>query len=232
MSGFDRYRTLSFDCYGTLIDWETGLTTALRKWTGSSGHTDDELLALVARFETIIQQEMPTTKYPEVLAEVLRRIGRELGVAVDEADASTFGASVGDWPAFSDSAGALARLKGKFRLVILSNVDKASFAESNRKLGVDFDLVVTAEDVGSYKPDPANFQAMFDRLSEIGTDRSELLHVAQSLFHDHVPAQRLGLETVWIDRQGGRDGATPTAGKTVIPTWTFPSLESFADSAT
>jgi 2-haloalkanoic acid dehalogenase type II len=228
---FDRYRTLSFDCYGTLIDWETGLISALRQWTGSTGHTDGELLALVARYETIVQQEMPTTKYPEVLAEVLRRIGRQLGTAVNKSEASAFGASVPDWPAFADSAEALARLKAKYRLVILSNIDKASFAESNRKLGVEFDLVVTAEDVGSYKPDPANFRAMFDRLSDIGTGRSELLHVAQSLFHDHVPAQRLGLETVWIDRQGGREGATPNAQQTVIPTWTFPSLEAFADAA-
>ena len=217
-----------------MIDWETGLKTALSRWATAQAisASGSELLQLLARYETEVQRERPTRLYPAVLAEVLRRIGNEFGVTTTDSDAQAFGASVPDWPAFADSAEALQRLQARFQLVVLSNVDNASFAASARQLGVEFDLIVTAEDVGSYKPDPANFQAMFDRLSDIGSDSGRLLHVAQSLFHDHVPAQALGLETVWIDRQARPGGATPPPPTPVTPTWTFPTLAAFAAAAT
>jgi 2-haloalkanoic acid dehalogenase type II len=231
MGIFDRYQTLSFDCYGTLIDWEAGLTKELAPFATRIGQDARALLSQFGELETKVQIEFPTLRYPEILAETLRRIGRQQGFTVSDEEATGFGASVPDWPAFSDSAQGLADLKKRFQLVILSNIDRASFAASNRKLGVEFDLVVTAEDVGSYKPDPANFEAMFARLAEIGSSKQSLLHVAQSLFHDHVPAQALGLETVWIDRQGKPGGATPPPSHTVVPTWTFPSLAAFASAA-
>ena len=227
MSEFDRFRALSFDCYGTLIDWETGIVEALRPWATRHGIDDEALLAAHAAHETVVESEHPAMRYPDVLAETLERIASQFGVEASSAERRAFGASVPDWPAFPDSAAALAALHERYRLVILSNVDRASFAASARRLGIEFDLVITAEDVGSYKPDAANFAALLDR-----TNRDELLHVAQSLYHDHVPAKAAGLPTVWIDRRHGRagTGATPEAA-TVTPDWSFPSMASFAEAA-
>jgi len=235
MNDFDRYTTLSFDCYGTLIDWENGIATALRPWAVDAGLAidDQDLVAAHARHETHVQQANPVAEYPEVLADTLRRIGSELGVQVSEEDATAYGQSVGEWPAFPDSADALGRLAERFKLVILSNIDRTSFAESNKQLGVEFDLIVTAQDVGSYKPDPANFEFMFDRLSDIGSDRTDLVHVAESLYHDHEPAQRFGLPSVWIDRRHDREGSGAAAQPRtkVEPLWRFTSLGAFADAA-
>ena len=167
-----------------------------------------------------------------MLSESLRRTGTALGVTVSDDDAAALGGSVGDWPAFPDSAEALARLKRRYRLIILSNVDRAGFAASNRRLGVDFDAILTAQDIGSYKPNPANFDALLSRIDELGVPRDRLLHVAQSLFHDHVPAKAKGLPTVWINRR--RDeagwGATPAPAATVQPDTEFPSMAAFADA--
>jgi 2-haloacid dehalogenase len=235
VSDFSQFRALSFDCYGTLIDWESGMSAALRKWADSAGVSvsDRHLLRLVSEIETVVQGEnSPALRYPEVLAEVLRRIGARLNAPVSDDDALQFGQTVGDWPAFPDSAPALTRLRSHFRLIIVSNVDRASFAASNRRLGVTFDKIITAEDVGAYKPRAPHFEALFDSLSEMGLERSDLLHVAQSLFHDHGPAQRYGLPSVWIDR--GRDrtgpGATPPAASVIEPRWRFATLKAFADA--
>ncbi len=146
-----------------------------------------------------------------------------------------FGASIPDWPAFPDSADALRYLQTRYRLVILSNVDRHSFAASARRLGVDFDAVYTAEDIGSYKPDPANFEYLLSRLrDDFGLEPGDLLHVAQSLFHDHLPAQRLGLATAWIDRQrlseGGEWGATAPVEERPEPDYVFFSLAELADA--
>lgn len=224
------YRTLSFDCYGTLIDWETGIEVELGPWAARHELEFEAVLASFGQVETQVQQESPQMRYPQVLAEAFRRIGRGLGIEVGDEEAEEFGGSVGGWPPFPDSAQALRELKARFRLAILSNVDRRSFALSSEKLGVEFDLVVTAEDVGSYKPDQRNFLALFDGLESIGAERSSLLHVAQSLFHDHEPALALGLETVWIDRRAARggSGATPPPPIAVTPTWTFPSMAAFA----
>ena len=235
MSDFDRFKALSFDCYGTLIDWETGMSVALRRWADGVGLTarDGQLLGLVSEFETVVQGERsPALLYPEVLAEVLRRIGDRLDVVVTDEDAQRFGGTVGEWPAFLDSPSALARLGRKFKLIIVSNVDRASFAKSNERLGVAFDKVITAEDVGAYKPSLPHFEALFQSLAGMGIDRGDLLHVAQSLYHDHEPARRLGLPSVWIDRgRGSGPGATPPPGdESVRPRWRFPTLEAFADA--
>ncbi len=232
MMAFSGYDALSFDCYGTLIDWETGIAAALRPWADRSGLSldDDDLVAAHARHETVVQQETPTTPYPAILAETARRIGRDYGHALTEEETGAYSASVGEWPAFSDSALALAELKQRYKLIILSNVDRASFARSAERLGVEFDLVVTAEDVGSYKPDLANFAYLFERVAEIGVRRERLLHVAESLYHDHEPAHRVGLESVWIHRRHHRGGwgATAAPSGVVEPRWRFTSLEEFA----
>ncbi len=227
-----RFRALTFDCYGTLIDWESGILSVLRPWAAKQGiRSDDEaLLADFAAAESRIQTATPALLYPRVLAETLKALGVKHGVAVGEEEARGAGASVPDWPAFPDSPGALAYLKYHYKLVFVSNVDRASFAYSNKRLGVVFDAIVTAQDVGSYKPNPNHFHAAFRRLAEMGIAQGEILHVAQSLFHDHVPAKALGMTTVWINRRAGRPGwgATRPPEMPVQPDAEFPSLEAFA----
>jgi 2-haloacid dehalogenase len=227
------FEALSFDCYGTLIDWEAGLTTVLGPWARSRGlATDDEaLLAAYAGHEERAEATEPGAPYPRILAASLRGLGAELGAEVSEQDADRLARSVPDWPAFADSAGALADLAQRYRLIILSNVDRVSFAGSARRLGVAFTSVITAEDVGSYKPSPRNFAALLAEAARLGVPDEKLLHVAQSLFHDHVPARRAGLPTVWINRRHGRPGgATPVPAVPVTPDWEFPSMRAFADA--
>ena len=234
MTDLADFEVLSFDCYGTLIDWEAGISAVLGPWARSHDPaiTDEDVLDVFAGHESRVERERPTAPYLEVLREVFRRVGATLGHPVTDAEAERFGRSVPDWPAFPDSSDALNRLKKHYRLVILSNVDRASFAASNERLGVEFDAVLTAEDIGSYKPDPANFAALTRRVSEMGGN-GRLAHVAQSLFHDHVPAQAAGLPTVWIDRRHSKPGwgATPAPGVGVTPDLAFPSMAAFADAA-
>jgi 2-haloacid dehalogenase len=235
MSDFDRFEAMSFDCYGTLIDWETGIANALRPWATRNGlDLDDQaLIAAYGRHESGVEDDTPGALYPLVLAETLRRVGVELGAPVTDADAAAFGASVKDWPAFPDTAEALKRLSTKFKLIILSNIDRASFAASSPRLGVEFDAIVTAEDVGSYKPRPGHFNRLFEELDRLGVARDQLVHVAESLFHDHEPAAALGLPSVWIHRrhEKGGTGATATPSGEVSPTWRFTSMAEFADAA-
>ncbi len=232
---FARCAALSFDCYGTLVDWESGIATALRPWADGSGLqlTDAELVAAHARHETHVQQEMPEVTYPHILEATLQRIGTELGVPVSDEAAAAYGRSIGRWPAFADSAAALRRLSRRYKLIILSNVDRESFRLSNDQLGVEFDLIVTAQDAGAYKPDLAAFRYMFDQLAAIDVAPHALLHVAESLYHDHEPAAALGLDAVWINRRhatGGFGATAPPRGK-VAPRWQFTSLAEFAAAA-
>ena len=204
------FKVLSLDCYGTLIDWETGLLAALRPLL-VLGQDDEEVLAAFGRLETQVQSAFPHLLYPDVLAQVYGLLADEFGVVVSEVDCARFGQSIGDWPAFADSAEALRYLKQHFKLVILSNVDRASFALSKARLGVEFDAIYTAQDIGSYKPSLRNFEYLIEGLSAGGVQKSEILHVAQSLFHDHVPAQEIGLASCWIDRRHHKAGFGATA---------------------
>jgi 2-haloacid dehalogenase len=237
MGEFDRFRALSFDCYGTLIDWEAGIADWLAPWAARHGIEAgrEDLVEVFARHETVVQTEQPTLRYPEVLGVTLDRIAAHYGTVATRDERESFGASVGRWPAFPDAADALARLHRRFRLIILSNVDRASFAVSRQHLGVEFDLIVTAEDVGAYKPSARSFPALLEAIPTVGVARGELLHVAQSLYHDHEPARSVGLPSVWIDRRHDRPGfgATPppSRGDDVVPRWMFPSMAAFADAA-
>ena len=226
---------LSFDCYGTLIDWESGIVAALQPFLARNWLDLDreDLLALFGKHETVVEAERPADRYPEILAGTMRRMAADLGVEATEAGCAAFGASVPDWPAFPDSAAALSRLKPRFKLIILSNVDRASFAESRTRLGVDFDLVITAEDVGAYKPDQSNFDRLFAELPSIGVERSQLVHVAESLYHDHGPAQANNLPSVWIHRRFGKDGSGATHPPAGVrePEWRFTSMAAFAGAA-
>lgn len=212
------YRALTFDCYGTLIDWESGIWDAFQPVLVANARSDivrAPALEAFAGFESEHEVRSPGAVYPEILASVHHDLAVHFGLDSTAALDGRFAASVPMWPAFADTADALRSLAVRYELVILSNIDRDGFAASNRKLGVRFDAIYTAEDIGSYKPDPANFEYLMARLDEdlgIGTD--EVLHVAQSLFHDHVPAIEAGLSTAWIDRprlsQGGDWGATAT----------------------
>jgi 2-haloacid dehalogenase len=228
------FRALSFDCYGTLIDWESGITAALAPLAAKSPlrRSREEMLESFARHESAQEAETPGLLYSELLARVHRRLAAEWGVAAAEEENRAFGASVGDWPAFPDSAAALAYLKGFYKLVILSNVDRGSFAGSEARLGVAFDAVYTAEEIGSYKPDPRNFRHMLAALSARGYRKSEVLHVAQSLYHDHAPANREGLASAWIDRRRGKEGwgATMPPPEGVRWDFRFNSLAEFAEA--
>ena len=221
------FDVLTFDCYGTLIDWESGLVAAARFQLGDAveGHSDEDLIAAFAAVEH--EAEVPYKTYREVLALSLRGMGARLGFAVSDVQAAGFGASVGQWPAFPDSAEALQRLQGRFKLAVITNCDDDLFAQSERRLGVAFDYVITAQQAGSYKPDEANFLLAFERIDE---PRDRILHVAQSLFHDHVPAKALGMTSVWIDRRQGRGGGA-SIDVEAHPDAAFPSMAAFADDA-
>ncbi len=218
---------LTFDCYGTLIDWEAGIAAGVRLQLGDAlaDVADEEIVAAFAAVEH--EAEVPYKSYREVLALSLQGIGERLGVPVSDAQARGFGASVGQWPAFPDSSAALARLQERFKLAVITNCDDDLFAQSERRLGVSFDYVITAQQAGSYKPDHANFELAFERIDE---PRERILHVAQSLFHDHVPAKALGMTSVWIDRRQGRGGGA-SLDVEAHPDATFPSMQAFADDA-
>ncbi len=225
------FAALSFDCYGTLIDWERGIETALRPWLERHRCEPDrdKLLTLFAASESRRQREAPGAPYPQILAGCFEDIAARLDVPAVGADARAFAESIAGWPPFADSAGALAALKRHFKLVIISNVDRDSFRRSNQRLGVRFDRVVTAEDVGAYKPDLAHFRRALDELAGMGIAPGAVLHIAQSLYHDHVPAKRLGLKTVWVDRRADTAawGATPAPGRDVVPDLTVADLAAF-----
>jgi len=228
------YRALTFDCYGTLIDWEAGMMPILRDWARRGGLAleAEALLEAFGEAEARAEAEQPMLSYPDILRLVLHRMSERYAIPRNRQAEDELAESVGRWPPFPDSPAALAALKSHYKLAILSNVDRASFAGSNRQLGVEFDLVVTAEDVGSYKPDERNFRAVLGALAKMGIAATEVLHVAQSLYHDHVPAQRLGLKSVWIDRRRGRSGAGATArpDTPVAPDAEYPSMRAFAEA--
>lgn len=228
------FAVLSFDCYGTLIDWESGLLTALAALRNRSAvaMSDDQVLEAFARFESAQQRATPALPYAQVLEAVHAQLAAFWDVPADAAADARFGASVGDWPAFPDTPDALRYLKQHYRLVILSNVDRASFARSLPRLGVAFDAVYTAQDIGSYKPAPRNFAYLLDRLAAEGVAKRAILHVAQSLFHDHVPANAVGLASAWIDRRHGLggSGATVAAGADVRYDFRFTSMAAMVEA--
>jgi 2-haloacid dehalogenase len=228
-----RFRVFTFDCYGTLIDWEAGILAALGPWLRGAGIDGDEraLLEAFAEAESAVQQESPRALYPEILRQVQARMAEHFGVPPDLAAAEVLASSVGDWPPFADTRAALERLQRRHKLVIVSNVDRASFARSERQMGIAFDAVVTAEEVGAYKPDLRMFRRALDVAAGLGAAPDEVLHVAQSLFHDHLPAKQLRLTTVWVRRASPRAGlgATRDPGRPVWPDAVISTLTQLAE---
>ena len=224
----DAFDVLTFDCYGTLIDWETGLLAGLREALPGAGDVaDDALLETYAAHEARAERP-PYRSYREVLATGVRGVAADLGLEVGDEAVARFSECVRDWPAFPDSADALDRLHERYRLGVITNCDTDLFAASNERLGATFDWVVTAEMARSYKPAPAGFELAFET---IDVPRKRILHVAQSLFHDHVPAKQLGLSSVWIDRRHDRPGSGATPPAEATPDATYPSMRAFADAA-
>ena len=238
------YGVLTFDCYGTLIDWEGGIWDALQPLimrnagagvSRAADVTREAGLFAFARCESRQEQATPGLRYPELLAHVHRGIAETLELETSADLDQAFGASVPHWPAFPDTADALRVLKRHYKLVILSNVHRDGIAASNRKLGVEFDAIYTAEDIGSYKPADANFEYLLAHLkSDLGLDRSDVLHTAQSLHHDHAPAKRFGLANAWIDRQrlseGGSWGATERVENMPSTDFVFFSMGEMAEA--
>ena len=223
----DDYDALAFDCFGTLIDWGAGIVGFLQPaLLARDAHVvDDFLLEFFAATEPVAQVD--GRKYGDVLREVLRRLGERLGFAPPADLLDAFAASPAAWTPFEDTADSLRRLGQRFRLAIVSNIDNALFAETAKHLGMAFApetparLLITAEDVGAYKPD----RRMFDAARAALGEDARILHVAQSLYHDIAPASALGWDTVWIRRAS--NAARPAAAS---PTWTFDTLAELADA--
>ena len=209
------YQALSFDVYGTLIDWESGILAALKRLSDKIDYrlSNDEILEAHAYFESHTQRWTPEKKYSDLLGVVYRRLAEEWGVEVSWKECKNYGLSVRQWPAFGDSHDALAHLKKHFKLVVLTNSDNVSFSWSNMRLGVRFDGVYTAEDIGSYKPAARNFEYMIEALKRQGIKKKNILHIAESMFHDHAPANTHGLSGCWIYRRHNKGGF----GATVHP---------------
>ena len=217
------FKVLTFDCYGTLIDWESGMINGLAPLTKKVTRTltRNDILETHAHYESSQQRQTPTKPYPDLLAIVYRRLAEEWDVTVSWEECVQYGRSVKEWPAFPDSREALHYLKQHYKLVILSNVDQESFAASQEKLGVAFDAIYTAEDIGSYKPAAANFEYLITNLQRRGFAKSDILHTAESLFHDHTPANRHGLNSCWIYRRHGEEGFGATLSPTEMPQYNF-----------
>jgi 2-haloacid dehalogenase len=226
------FDALTFDCYGTLIDWETGIFEALSPLLArvSKPLTRDQVLEAHARHESSQQAYTPAKRYQELLAIVYKRLAEEWQVPTTYEECVAYGKSVRNWPAFEDSAAALQYLKQHYKLVILSNVDNETFTYSNARLQVEFDAIITAEDVGSYKPSPRNFEYMLDKLGARGIAKERILHTAESLFHDHKPANMFGLASCWIFRRHSQSGfgATMNPGEQPAVNFRFNSMAELA----
>ena len=228
------FRVLTFDCYGTLIDWESGIITGLKPLTDRLEREipRDRILESHAYHESRQQSSTPGMRYSDLLAIVYRRLAEEWGKPAAWDECVTYGKSVKDWPAFPDSVAALRYLKRHFRLVILSNVDNTSFVAANEKLGVEFDAIFTAEDIGSYKPAKRNFEYMLRNLARAGFVKEDVLHVAESMFHDHAPANELGIRNCWIYRRRGKEGFGATVKPQAMPScdFVFDSMAQLAEA--
>jgi 2-haloacid dehalogenase len=226
------FKVMTFDCYGTLIDWESGMFEALKPLVLKVGRplSRDEVLEAHARHESAQQLTTPARLYKDLLAVVYKRVAEEWDVPASWDECVAYGLSVRDWPPFSDSADALQYLKKHYKLVILSNVDNESFSFSNERLKVQFDAIFTAEDIGSYKPSSRNFEYMLEKLKAYGIEKDDILHTAESLFHDHKPANDFGLVSCWIHRRHAQEGFGATMSPGTMPRHDF-RFVSMADLA-
>ncbi|KAL2845905.1 putative hydrolase [Aspergillus pseudoustus] len=235
MTSLKSYKLLTFDVYGTLVDWESGILEALQPALSQAPSppktfTKEELLHAYHALEKSQQEKTPDMLYSDVLATIHAPLLANLGLPAPTSEESqAFGESIGSWPAFADTVSALQRLSRTYKLVVLSNVDRQSFSKTNAGSlrGVPFDLIITAQDVGSYKPALANFEYMLAAVErEFGVRKEEVLQTAQSQFHDHHPAREVGIRSVWIERPGAVMGNLEEN----VFDWKFETLGEMADA--
>lgn len=232
MAKLSDYTVLTFDCYGTIIDWETGVLQALQPLleVNNATFSRQELLKVYSECEAAQQAKTPDLAYHKLVATIHPQVAAKLGLKEPSTeDNDSFGASVGQWPAFPDSVDALRRLSKHYKLVILSNVDRESFAKTNAGplQGLPFDLIITAQDVGSYKPDLRNFEYMVGKVRDkFGVGKDHIIQTAQSQFHDHHPAKKMGIKSSWIVRPGALMGNRAEE----IYDWKFDTLGDMADT--
>ncbi|MCF6321366.1 MAG: haloacid dehalogenase type II [Rhizobiaceae bacterium] len=232
------FEILTFDVYGTLIDWESGMISNLQSLTKKAEKklgrqlSRDEILEAHAFHESTLQRFTPAKVYSDILATVYKRLGEQWEVKFTHEQCVAYGHSVPSWPPFPDSVKALQYLGQHYALAVLSNIDNLSFSASNKRLEIEFDAAFTAEDIGSYKPDLRNFDYMLEILAARGIDKSKILHTAESLFHDHVPAKKHGLANCWIYRRHEQQGfgATRDPGTMPMIDFKFNSMAELADA--
>ncbi|KAL8919519.1 MAG: hypothetical protein Q9208_006711 [Pyrenodesmia sp. 3 TL-2023] len=227
------HKVLSFDVYGTLVDWESGIFAAFSRGFQDIHASKSDILHTFHNLEKEYQSRYPDLPYSQLLAKIHPVLASKLGLSdSDETTSQQFGASVGAWPAFPDTVAALHRLQKHFKLVVLSNTDRASFSATNSSQlpGVEFDAIFTAQDIGSYKPDRRNFEYLLDRVYyNWGISKDEVLQTAQSQFHDHYPAKEMGIRSAWIVRPGAVMGEQGKKGEEVWD-WRFDTLGEMADA--
>lgn len=230
MLDLDRFSVLTFDCYGTLIDWDQGILNALQPVLKRHNLvlSDDEVLKLYGELKAAAERR-DYQPYLGILIEVMEGVGERLNLHWSDDERRTLAESVGDWPPFADTVAALETLRERYKLVILSNIDDDLFALSARHLKVEFSQVITAQQVGSYKPNPRNFEYALEQIERTGDTRDQVLHVAQSLFHDIAPANALGLTTVWVNRRHDRAGSGATPPAEAQPDLEVPDLQTLAN---
>lgn len=227
MLDFSQFEVLTFDCYGTLIDWEQGILKSLKPVFAKHGFSlpDGDILEKYAVFESEMESGEFLT-YREILQAVMECFGDVLDFTPSKQEVQNFPDTIQNWLPFPDTVAALKTLAQKYKLAIISNVDDDLFAHSAKHLGVKFDWLITAQQVGAYKPSPENFRFAFKKIGVVPT---KILHVAQSLYHDHVPAKKLGLSTVWINRRKGLPGRGATPPADAQPDLEVPDLKSLVE---
>jgi len=223
---FSHFTTISFDCYGTLVNWEAGILPTVKAVLAAHGSTlpDATLLELYGEFEAEAETP-PYRSYREVLDLVVRQFGQRLGFSPTAGEVQSLQQSVLLWPPFPDTVEALRRLKTRYKLAVISNIDDELFAETHKLLGVDFDWVITAQQARSYKPSENNFRLA---LRTMGIAKEQLLHAAQSVYHDVVPARALGIASVWVNRKSARPGVGAVRAASAKPDLEVPDLATLA----
>ena len=226
---FSRYSTISFDCYGTIIEWEAGILPVVRGILKRHGKSiaDAEILELYGEFEAAAESGA-YQPYRDVLRTVVRRFGDRFDFKPTEKEVGELAASLPEWPPFDDSVEALRKLKSRYKLVVISNIDDDLLAETKRHLDVEFDAVITAQQARSYKPSRRNFEMALDRVK---SPPEQWLHAGQSIFHDVIPAQALGIAAVWVNRKSARPGVGAVRAATGKPDLEVPDLRTLAAMA-
>ena len=226
MLEFSRYEWLSFDCYGTLVDWETGISDAVA--TIFARHrvrkSRDEILALFAASEPRVQSSGEFLDYRRVLRDVMQIMAWEVSIRMRPEEAEALPDSLPQWPIFPEAPESLKQLQSRYKLAIISNVDDDLFTQSERALGIKFDAVITSQQARNYKPNLRSFELAQERM---GVERDRWLHVGESLYHDIGPANRLGVDSAWVKRPDRGGGTRPTDA---VPSLTVPDLTALAEA--